>query len=180
MIITKIEQLHLKSLDVENGDNANRIIMALRHEMSQHPHAVGLAAPQIGLLNRVFIARLSTGYYSFVNPVVTVEDASLLPSVERCLSLPGISRTVERHYAVKITGHIGDWNNDVMMESLMVSGFDAYVVQHEMDHLDGILITDHPEVTGRFAKFLSRQQKRQFKLNKRRTKNVVTPALAIE
>src|ERR1043165_1632599 len=59
-------------------------------------NALGLSAPQIGIHERVFVARLSTGEYLFINPDVISINKNNFPSTEGCLSIPGVVRNVSR------------------------------------------------------------------------------------
>ena len=102
---------------------------------------VGLAAPQIGISRQIFVASPSLhrgGEFVMVNPVI--ESASGKESAaEGCLSLPGISASIER--ATKLTLLYQDRYGKTFQ--IEVTDFFARVVQHEMDHLNGILLIDH-------------------------------------
>lgn len=97
---------------------------------------VGIAAPQIGVARRVFLAHLDSGTILAANPVIT-PSGPLLRDLEGCLSIPGGRYEVHRHRDLVLlaTGIDG-------LFELRLSGWDARVVQHEMDHLDGVLISD--------------------------------------
>ncbi len=97
---------------------------------------VGIAAPQIGVARRVFLAHLDCGTILAVNPVVS-RSGPALSDLEGCLSIPGGRYKVPRSRDVilRATGLEGPFE-------LCLSGWDARVVQHEMDHLEGLLISD--------------------------------------
>ena len=101
---------------------------------------VGLAATQVGVLRRVLVFQAGSDGEptALVNPVVewSSEEASI--AEEGCLSLPRVSMDVERPLHVRVSGF------DVVGEpiELEASGLEARVLQHEIDHLDGILILD--------------------------------------
>ncbi|MEM1302361.1 MAG: peptide deformylase [Pseudomonadota bacterium] len=111
----------------------------------------GLAAPQVGVLSRVFVmdatwkdaADDGTGQpIALINPRITWSSSDLAVLEEGCLSIPDTPRRVARPDKVRAVWQDlrGDW---------MEAGFDGFaaaVVQHELDHLDGRLILDHPEV----------------------------------
>ncbi len=145
-------------------------------------NGLGLAAPQILEFKRVFIARLSVGTLGFVNPRFSprglVAGDTQVPSTESCLSLPNVVRTVTRYKRVKITADyifsIADYVLPVAFgryeakKYLEFQGQDAFIVQHEYDHLEGTLIIDLPEIKSSEDKAAERQQKRKEKIAKSR------------
>ena len=110
--------------------------------MRAHPGCVGLAAPQIGILVRVAVIdvrghRLTTassGLVALFNPVVVV-TAGQRVGREGCLSLPNVTADVDRAERLLLTPRPDG-------EPLWSEGFEARAIQHEIDHLDGILILD--------------------------------------
>jgi peptide deformylase len=121
---------HLKSLVGEMFDI-----------MYEH-RGVGLAATQVNLPIRLFVANPSgekeTGpELVFINPVIQRATGSA-EAEEGCLSLPGINATVKRNKSVKINAYGMD-GTEINAE---VDGFLARIIQHELDHLDGVLFID--------------------------------------
>ncbi len=120
-------------------------------------NALGLAAPQIGVQCRAFVAKLSVGTFVFINPRFVAKSPNKIASSEGCLSIPGVVRTIERHQWVKITADSIQQviEKDGVPSAKLISAArvlslklrDAFIVQHETDHLDGILIIDHATVT---------------------------------
>lgn len=108
-------------------------------------NGVGLAAPQVGLSIRMWVADLSIGPIVATNPRITLLGQTE-NGEEGCLSLPGISANKLRHQEVSMeyTGIDG------VAKVLRLVGLDARVAQHETDHLDGKLITDGVD-TGKFV-----------------------------
>ena len=104
---------------------------------------VGLAATQLGITHRLLVvqAGLDATPTAIVNPELEWLSDDLAIAHEGCLSLPGITVEVERPLHARVRGR------DVHGESLMVeaSGLEARVLQHEIDHLDGVLILDRTE-----------------------------------
>lgn len=103
---------------------------------------VGLAAPQVGVSKRIIIADPSAGekasdFIVMINPTIVSGEGSSMDK-EGCLSLPGVSVSVKRYADVQIA------YNDVNGNALHVklSGMAARIVQHEVDHLDGITLLD--------------------------------------
>ena len=108
---------------------------------------VGLAANQVGRLKRVLVAALEDEEYVIVNPVLTERSETTETESEGCLSIPGIQVDVERPVAVSIAGQ------DLSGKPLRVEASDllARVLQHEVDHLDGVLILDRTDRQSRRA-----------------------------
>lgn len=98
---------------------------------------VGLAAPQVGILERVIVIDVGEGLITLVNPRLVARDG-LEVDVEGCLSIPGLTGYVERAASVEVAG-LDDKGRPVSIEG---AGLLARALQHELDHLDGILITD--------------------------------------
>ncbi|WP_147126330.1 peptide deformylase [Shimia ponticola] len=106
----------------------------------------GLAAPQVGVLSRVFVmdATWKDGPgepIALINPRITWASQDMAVLEEGCLSIPDTPRHVARPDKVRVVWQdlSGDWHEAGF------DGFAAAVVQHESDHLDGRLILDHPE-----------------------------------
>jgi peptide deformylase len=113
----------------------------------RHHEGVGLAATQVGRLKRVFVAAIEDDEYVIVNPVLTDRSETTETATEGCLSIPGIQVDVERPTAVTISGQ------DVSGKPLQIEASDllARVLQHEVDHLDGVLILDRTDRQSRKA-----------------------------
>lgn len=105
---------------------------------------VGLAAPQIGVSLRVFVMdRGKAGTRAVINPVIT-ERGGTVKEEEGCLSLPGVFAEVERSQWVRVAALDGHGQP----QTFEAHGLEAKIVQHEMDHLDGVLFIDRlPPVT---------------------------------
>ena len=173
-ILTDIESLHQKSTPLDKEDHQEKLFTLI----SSIPHnALGLAAPQIGIFERFFYANLSKGKYIFINPVVDAGDMpKSMPSTEACLSLPDVVRTVYRHGQVTLryeAAYSLDKNgvylvlNPVENKEMLLTYQDACIVQHEADHLDGVLIIDLPECEEN-NELEEKQNKRHQKIQARR------------
>lgn len=107
-------------------------------ETMQSASGVGLAAPQVGILRRMFVMEPEPGaVFRFVNPEITERDGTQTCE-EGCLSVPGYTGTVIRPQKVKIKG-LNENGETVEYE---FQDFYANVALHEFDHLEGILFTD--------------------------------------
>jgi peptide deformylase len=112
-----------------------RMIAIMRDGMG-----VGLAATQLGVLRRLLVFQTSSDSEpaALVNPVVEwLSDEGSLAE-EGCLSLPRVSMDVERPLHVRVSGRDGEGEP----VEITASGLEARVLQHEIDHLDGVLILD--------------------------------------
>ena len=127
------------------GSEEFHALLADMRDTMQALNGAGLAAPQIGVSLRVVIfgVRENSRYPDaetvpetvLINPVVTPLDEQLEEAWEGCLSLPGLRGLVPRFKNIRYQGY--DENGERI--DRVVSGFHARVVQHECDHLDGIL-----------------------------------------
>jgi peptide deformylase len=102
---------------------------------------VGLAANQIGRLKRIFVAAHEDEEYAIVNPVIEERSETTEKDIEGCLSIPETRVEVERATAVTVSGQ------DPSGEPVRVEaeGLLARIFQHEIDHLDGVLILDRTD-----------------------------------
>ncbi|NQW27566.1 MAG: peptide deformylase [Flammeovirgaceae bacterium] len=107
-------------------------------------NGVGLAAPQIGKSIRLFVMDSSPMKEEgvrqvFVNPIMIEESGEDWAFEEGCLSIPGIREDVLRPSHIKITF----WDEHWKKQTKAFDGLDARVIQHEYDHIEGVLFTDH-------------------------------------
>jgi peptide deformylase len=119
----------------ELAAEAERMIAIMRDAMG-----VGLAATQLGTLRRllVFQAGADASPTTVANPVIEWLSDELATAEEGCLSLPGIGVDVERALHARVRG-VDASGEPLLLEA---SGLEARVLQHEIDHLDGVLILD--------------------------------------
>ena len=114
-------------------------------DVMEHAHGVGLAAPQLGILRRILVYRASDedDPKVLINPELVERSDETEVGTEGCLSLLGgeLQVPVARHLRVRVSGQ--DASGDAV--DMDVEGFEARVIQHEIDHLDGILIFDRAE-----------------------------------
>ena len=118
----------------------NDRILTLLEDMEEtmiHANGIGLAAPQVGVLRRVVTIDVGEGIMKIINPEI-LEVRGEVIEIEGCLSLPGISGTVERPEWVKLK-YLNENGEEVIIEGTDLL---ARAICHEVDHLDGILYTD--------------------------------------
>ena len=132
--------LKSRATPVDRFDDALRGQVSRMAGLMSDALGVGLAAPQLGVSQRLLVYRVGPDAPVIVlaNPEVewTSEEAETLE--EGCLSIPGITVDVERPVHVRVRA-ADEQGNDRRVEA---SGLEARVIQHEMDHLDGVLILD--------------------------------------
>jgi peptide deformylase len=132
--------LRARALPVERFDEELAREVQRMGELMHDALGVGLAATQIGILHRVLVFRayLEDPLTVLVNPELDWKSDELELAEEGCLSLPGVHVEVERATAVRVRAK-NERGEDVEVEA---EGLDARIIQHEMDHLDGVLILD--------------------------------------
>lgn len=130
--------LRKKCREVETVNDRIRMILDDMVETMRDAKGVGLAAPQVGIMRRMFVAEPEEGkLFYFVNPEI-VSQEGLRESEEGCLSVPGYMGLVDRPEKITIRGL--DRNGE--MQEYEMEGLEAIVMCHEYDHLDGILYKD--------------------------------------
>ena len=120
-------------------------------ETMEDVDGAGLAAPQIGVSQRVFTYRIGGVEGHIINPVLENSDDFQPDEVEGCLSIPGLGFPVRRFRATRATGV--DLNGNPV--SVEAEGMLARCFQHETDHLDGVLYTDRLEGEDRKAALMA-------------------------
>lgn len=115
---------------------ANDIVKKLEVSLQEsETEGVGLAAPQIGINKRVAIVRAGTENIDLVNPTIIEKEDGFVNFGEGCLSIPGERLNTQRYKQIFV-------KDDLRPNGFVAVGDVAIVIQHEVDHLDGILITD--------------------------------------
>jgi peptide deformylase len=147
--VLRVPDPALKTVTRPLGDDelaeARRVADDLLDTMRAHPRCVGLAAPQIGELVRVIAVDCTghprvpepAGLLLLVNPVIVARDGEEVAR-EGCLSIPELTANVRRAVTVSVEALTPD-GEPIALSS---SGFEARCIQHELDHLDGILFLD--------------------------------------
>jgi peptide deformylase len=119
-------------------DNDIQLLVSRMLDFMRKNNGIGLAAPQIGLSRRIIVIELDNQSYCMVNPEISLaSDWDIME--EGCLSLPGRTVEVKRQKLAQIQGQ--DTNGKP--KSLLATGLLARVFQHEIDHLNGVLICDY-------------------------------------
>jgi peptide deformylase len=135
--------LRLKAHEVAEFDGDLQALVDRMAVLMQDARGVGLAATQVGVLRRVFVFQPEPGAtpVAVVNPRLAEKGKETLVDEEGCLSLQGVRVPVER--ATTVTIEASDAAGAPVKYEL--AGYEARVAQHELDHLDGVLIIDHTD-----------------------------------
>ena len=134
--------LRLVAHDVVDFDDDLRRLVDRMTVLMHEAQGVGLAATQVGVLRRLFVFETDEdGPRAIVNPVVVERSDEVATDNEGCLSLQGVKVPVERATKVVLAGK--DPNGEDMRVELEEYG--SRVVQHELDHLDGVMIIDRTD-----------------------------------
>jgi peptide deformylase len=132
--------LRSRALPVEKFDEALADEVRRMGQIMHEALGIGLAATQVGVMHRVLVYRVEAeaAIAALVNPVVEWASDEREPMEEGCLSLPGVLVEVDRPVHVRVRAQ------DERGEAIVIeaSGLEARVIQHEIDHLDGVLILD--------------------------------------
>jgi peptide deformylase len=138
--------LRLAANPVEAFDDDLRRLVERMKTLMAEARGVGLAATQAGVVRRLFVFQLEEDEtLAVVNPELVERSDELVADDEGCLSLQGVLVPVERHMSVTLVGKDED-GNDLRLE---LDGHGARVAQHELDHLDGVLIIDRTTADAR-------------------------------
>jgi peptide deformylase len=132
--------LRTKARPVERFDEALRDEIKRMGVLMNDSIGIGLAAPQVGVSHRLLVYRVEpdSPIQPLVNPEVEWTSREQETMEEGCLSLPGVHVDVERPLHIRVTAQDDD-GEPIVVEA---SGLEARVIQHEVDHLDGVLILD--------------------------------------
>jgi len=132
--ILRQKAMPIKKIGPEYKQIAQELIKVLNEEKG-----VGLAGPQVGLMERIFLVHISGDEPRiFINPSITETSEETLKYEEGCLSIPNLYADVIRPAAIKVQA----WNEAGKSFVLEASGLLARVILHEMDHLEGKLFID--------------------------------------
>lgn len=144
-IITNKDRLHERSQDIEltptNLKKMKALSKKMKHMIRERNTIAGLAAPQVGYDVRMVICDLMDGLQTMLNPEIDFISQETLVGYEGCLSCPDQMVAVPRYTKI-----VAKWYDaDGLYHSKEYVGRDARVIQHEVDHLNGRIITDYKD-----------------------------------
>jgi len=126
--------------DELNDKNFKKTVRDMTETMIKKD-GIGLAAPQVGILKRLIIINTADGPMPFINPEIKKKSWRKIIMEEGCLSVPGVFANVKRPASISINFlDINGKNHSLKADDVL-----ARVLQHEIDHLDGILFIDKME-----------------------------------
>lgn len=141
-----------KAADIKKVGNRERDLIAAMGETMYDAHGIGLAGPQVGVMERIFVVDVdhersddpkadfdSRRLQVFINPEIVWESEDDEPFEEGCLSIPNLQREIYRPSVIKVVARDENFEPfEVEADELL-----ARVIQHENDHLNGVLFIDH-------------------------------------
>lgn len=125
---------------IEVDDSVRQLVTDLLETVHDAP-GIGLAATQIAEPRRAIVVSLDEDEFELLNPRVEEHSEEETTEVEACLSLPGVQGMVRRPFRVKVVGYSLD-GDELEIEA---EGLAARCLQHEIDHLDGVVFLDRVE-----------------------------------
>ena len=130
--------LRQRAREVETITDLHRKLIKDMFDTMRAAPGVGLAAPQIGVLDRIFVWEVEDRHGAVINPEIVERSQEAATDDEGCLSLPGLTYPVERATEVTVRGL------DEQGQPIELTGTEllARIFQHEIDHLDGVLFID--------------------------------------
>lgn len=132
--------LREKSAPVVKDDADLAALVQDMKDTIQAHNAHGISAVQIGVLKCVVVIKQEDGEYKvLVNPLRNYLDTDKVTNTEGCLSFPGVQERITRDEDVTVVSCDETWNET----TLAFDGIEAVAVQHEIDHLNGVLFTDY-------------------------------------
>lgn len=158
LVIAPDRRLKFKTKPVKKINNA---LLATLSEMVKltktykDPEGVGLASNQVGLEERLFVAKIGEKFIKVINPTLLSTSKKTKIYFEGCLSVPGMWGEVKRHTSIKVS--FKDEKGQQITKSL--TGILAWIFQHEIDHLNGILFSERVlQQKSRFYKYTGKDK----------------------
>lgn len=138
------ERLRKKASVVEDfGNSTQKIIEDMFETLYETGRGIGLAATQVNIQKRIVVIDMSgpekNKPFCLVNPVIMEKGEELCEELEGCLSIPGVSELVKRPKHIKLTA----FDRTGQPIEIDDETYFARCIQHEIDHLDGVLFIDH-------------------------------------
>jgi len=136
VIIKEIEKLRIISNSITNKDEIDNISYLLKKELNNHKNGVGLSAPQIGIYKKICLIKIGKNEIILINPEI-IEYYGETFYTEGCLSFPNENILTKRYSEITVKTI-----NELLYFSIDNNELECIAVQHEIDHLNGILMFD--------------------------------------
>jgi peptide deformylase len=150
-IIKDFSLLRKKSKRVKEITEETRKLVSEMKEIMEKENGVGLAAPQLGFLERIILVKENNETSVFINPVILEKSKEKGVLEEGCLSVPGFCLEIKRPSRIKIKA----LDLEGKEFSLELKDLPARIFQHETDHLNGVLIVDYLPLKDKIKNFFS-------------------------
>ncbi len=131
--------LRKKSKEVKKITEEDRVLIKNMINTIIKQKALGLSAPQIGILKRIIVVATKKYYLALINPVITKKEGKQDFEKEGCLSLPNVYVNIPRYKEIIVEA----LDIKGIKKVIRVKGLTSRIIQHEINHLDGILIIDY-------------------------------------
>ena len=139
--------LRAKTEEIEASYPDLKELLEDMYETMEASNGIGLAAPQVGKAIRLFLVDATaiedvepSGFrQTFINPIIEEEEGKEWPFQEGCLSIPKIRENVSRKPDIVVSYYDENW----VLHEEKFSGYAARIIQHEYDHIEGVLFTDY-------------------------------------
>jgi peptide deformylase len=146
IVTTPDPVLRRKAHKITNFDKDLQVLIDDMFETMRQAPGVGLAAPQVGISERLVVIEygdeddetVPKKLVVLINPEIIETSEEMVVGVEACLSIPRMAGEVERHRRIVVKGY----NRQGKAVKIKVGGWMARIFQHEIDHLEGVLFTD--------------------------------------
>ena len=132
------ERLKLRSKDIEFVDSNLKKFIKNMEDTLKKSKGVGLAAPQVGINKKIILVKPQKEIFVFINPKIIYKSIEMISDDEGCLSVPGEFINIKRHKEIEMEFLA----LDNKLYKIKVKDFFARIIQHENDHLEGVLIVD--------------------------------------
>jgi len=147
--------LREKAREVTEFDRSLRKLAKRMIRVMHDAPGVGLAAPQVGVVQRLLVYDVDDDPKVLVNPELDEFADEVAEADEGCLSVPGLTMPVERPVSVRVRAQDADGEP----LDFRAEGFEARVIQHEFDHLEGVLIVDRTSRSARASAMRSMRER---------------------
>ncbi len=140
-----------KSEEVKDINEEIKSLISDMIETMTDSNGIGLAAPQVGHYKRIILIQFDEEILPLINPVIVKKGIEMDIMEEGCLSIPEYYQPVKRSAKISVKA----WGRDGQRLELDLRGMEARIFQHELDHLNGVLITDRLPLIDKVKRFIT-------------------------
>ncbi len=143
--------LRKKSEEVKEVNEEVKSLISDMMETMIENNGIGFAAPQVGHFKRIILIQFDEEILSLINPVIIKKGIETDVMEEGCLSVPEYYQPVRRATKLSVKG----WGKEGQRIELNLKGMEARIFQHELDHLNGVIIIDHLPLKEKIKRFIT-------------------------